>query len=215
MKQLLIIVLALILAFNCAFARKSSKAGEFKDGVYTDNLYNFSLNIPDDWNYSIKKDDSNTRLVLTKKTYDVPLAFQSSPNFTKIPTITVYADTSSMSPEVFTDSLMSDAYKSKQKKQVMNICEILYGEFTKRKQGKMSVGEISGILIAGEQKYTLQIPDVYTNYYGGSIFIAKHGNNLMIVHFISENLYYQNLNEELIKVLSTLKFTEPEKGAKE
>ena len=105
MKRFLITVLMMVLVFSFASARKTSKkAGKITDGVFLDQKYEFSLGVPDEWNSTIKKDKSNIRFVLSKKQYDIPMAFQASPTYTKIPKITVYADTSTVNLDIFVEN---------------------------------------------------------------------------------------------------------------
>jgi hypothetical protein len=210
------------LAFNVALARRSNKAGTVTDGTYIDEKYAFSIDVPEEWNYSIKKNKSHIRAVLSKKSYDVPIAFQENPTYTKVPKITVMADTSSLTVERFVDSLLNDDYKTKQKKKIIQECEILIGDFAKKKHSKMSVSDVNGVLVTGENKYTMQIRnertnevEPYTNYYGGSIFFAKHGDYILMFHFICENLYYKNLHQNFIEIMNTLSLIEEEEEQEE
>ena len=214
LKRLIIALLMVAFVFNAADARKrsKSKAGEIEDGVYHDKTYEFKLNIPEDWNCSIKKEKEQVRLVMTKKQYDVPIAFVDNPTFTKIPKISVFVDTINMPLNWFVDSLLAEdkIYNSKQKKNILQCCEILYGDYVPRQNTKMSIGDIEGLMISGEKKYTIEIPDVYTNYYGGSIFFIKEGNTLVLFHFICENLYFQALYPEFVKIIEGFAFTNKE-----
>lgn len=217
MKRLLIIFLTLIMAFNIAGARKSKKrAGEITDGIYTDLKYDFTMAAPDGWKSSIKKPDSDVRLVLSKKVYEIPIDYQSQPTYTKVPKITVFIDTTSMPVEWFVDSILSDKYKSDQKKKIMEECEILsiseryVEEFRKMKHSKMTIGDINGIILTGERRYRINIPDPVTNFYGGVMFFAKKGGNIFIFHFICEKIYFEELYKDFTDIVNTLQFIEPE-----
>ena len=208
MKRLVIALIMVALVFGIADARKKkSKAGEFDDGVYTDGKFNFSMVIPEDvWNISIKKDKSQIRLILTKKVFDIPIAYTQDPGYTKTPKVTVYVDTTSWSAKMFVDSLLNSEYKSDQKKEVLQNCEILFGDYTPKRNSKLQIGEIQGVMISGEQKYTKQIPDVITDFYGGAIFFAKQDQTLYIFHMICENKYFATEYEDFVKLLEGLKF---------
>ena len=208
MKRLVIALLMVGLVFGIADAKKKkAKAGKFDDGVYTDKSYDFSLTISEDaWNISIKKDNSPIRLVLAKKVFDIPIAYMQDPGYTKTPKVTVYVDTTSWSTKMFVDSLLGPAYKSDQKKKVLQNCEILYGDYTPKRNSKLQIGDIEGVMISGELKYTKQIPDVITDFYGGAVFFAKQGNNLYIFHMICENKYFSTEYEDFVRLLEGLKF---------
>ncbi|PKK83283.1 MAG: hypothetical protein CVT49_09290 [candidate division Zixibacteria bacterium HGW-Zixibacteria-1] len=207
MKRLVIALLAVGLVFNIALAKKKDKAGRLENGVYIDDSYNFSLPISEDvWNISIKKDKSPIRLILTKKVFDVPIVYTQDPGYTKTPKVTVYVDTTSWSAQLFVDSLLNDQFKSKQKKEILQNCEILYGDYKPKRKSKYQFGDVPGVLISGELQYTKQIPDVITDYYGGAIFFAKQDNNLYIFHLISENKYFSTEYEDFVTLLNGLKF---------
>ena len=224
-KRLLISFIILLLAVNIAGARKKSKAGSIKEGTYTDSKFNFSFNINDTWKTSIKKGKKPVRITLIKKEYDIPMHFQNAWTYTTIPKITVYADTSSLGLKQFVDSLLADKYKSRQKKSILSEFKLLLGDFDLKKNSKKTVGDIVGHKISGEQKYTLRISsagsggdemsgsfgdyDVVSEFYGGSIFFAKQGSTIVMMHFICEDRYFETLDSDFDKIIETFKFVEP------
>jgi hypothetical protein len=217
MKKLLISFLIVVIVFSVADARKKKKAGSIEDGVYYDNDYNFSLVIPDGWNSSIKKEESNLRLVLTKEQYDIPTHFTHAPTYTKVPRVIVYIDTLPMRLDWFVDSLLTDEYKSDIKKDMIKELEILYGDYMPKRRTRMSVDSIPGVMISGERRYTVQVQragfesdkaDVVTDFYGGTVFFTEKNGRLYVFHFICEKRYYDVYEQEFMKLLSGLKFTE-------
>ena len=227
-KRLLITFIVLVLAVNIAGARKTSKAGKIAGGIYTDAKYNFSFGINDDWDTSIKKGKKPVRITLIKKEYDIPMHFQHASTYTTIPKITVYADTTSLGLKQFVDSLLNDKYKTSQKKAIMEKFKLLYGDYTSKKSSKKVVGELVGYKISGEQKYSIRVSsagtggdetsgsfgdyDVVSDLYGGSVFFAKQGNIIVMMHFICESLYFDTLDLDFEKIIKTFKFGEsPEK----
>jgi len=217
MKKTLMIILLVTLAFNICSARKRDKAGKIEDGIYYDKEYNFSLVVPDGWNTSIKKADSEVRLILTKDQYDIPIHFQHAPNYTKVPKVTVYVGDASMRLDWFVDSLLSDDYNSDQKKDMLNEFELLFGDYINTRRSKMTIGDVEGYLISGERRYTIQVQragsqadkaDVVTDYYAGSLFLTEHDGKFIIFHFICERLYYKMLENEFLNMLKGFKFTD-------
>jgi hypothetical protein len=215
MRKALITLLIMAFVFNIAGARKKSKAGKIVDGVYTDKKHDFSLVIPDKWDKSIKKDKDKVRLVLTKKQFDIPNDYRHAPSYTQVPKVIVYVDTSSMNPTMFIDSLVSDKYKSKQKNKMFEEFKILYGDFIPKRKSKMSISDIEGMRISGERRYSINVQrrgiggdlaDLVSDYYGGSLFITKKDDNLIIFHFICEKRYFVTEDADFVKLLNGFKF---------
>jgi hypothetical protein len=216
MKKVMILLLMVVLAVSIADARKKkSKAGKIKDDVYTDNKYGFSLVIPDKWDASIKKDDSKVRLVLIKKQYDIPNEYRHAPTYTEIPKVTVYVDTTSMPAGIFLDSLLSDKYKSDQKNDMLQEFKLLFGDVMAVRRSKMQIGDIEGVIMTGERRYSINVQrqgidgdraDLVTNYYGGSLFLVKKGDYIIIFHFICEKVYFAAEDMDFTKLLEGFKF---------
>ena len=225
-KRLLITFLILMLCIGIAGARKTSKAGKITDGIYTDAKNNFSFDIGDDWDTSIKKGKKPVRMTLIKKEYDIPMHFSHAPTYTTIPKITVYADTTSLGLKQFVDSLLSDNYKSSQKRAILSEFKLLFGDFTLKKNSKKVIGDLVGHKISGEQKYSIRVSsagaggdemagsfgdyDVISDFYAGSVFFAKQGNTIVMMHFICESRYFDTLDLDFEKIIQTFKFTKSE-----
>lgn len=214
----LIIVLGLVLLFvGGSDARKKDLAGQVDNSVYTDDDYGFALAIPAAWDYSIKKAKSPVRLVLVKKQYDIPLHFQHAPNYTTIPKITVYVDTSSLTPDQFADSMLSEGFKSKQKNNIFQEFKNMFGNFQLKKRSRMNAGEIPGVRISTQLRYTLEVQragsesdraDVVSDFYGGSIFFAKKDKYIIMLNLVCEWRYFDSIEKEFLELLNGLRFTE-------
>jgi len=215
MKRVLIALLMMAVVCNIAFARKKNKAGTIKDGVYCDKQYEFCIAIPDKWDASIKKEKYKTRIVFTKKTFDIPPDYRHAPNYTQIPKAFVYVDTTSLALSLFIDSLLSDKYKSKQKNKMLDEMYLLYGDYAEKKRPKIKIGEIDGYLSTGERRYTLQVAragvnadkaDHVSDFYGGSIMFVKKDKTLYIVHFICEKRFFVNEHKDFLELLKGFEF---------
>ncbi len=217
MKKILIAVIMVALVFSVAGAKKKDKAGKVIDGVYLDAKYNFSLDVPDVWKYKIKKNKDNIRLILTKKQYDTPTQFLRAPSYTTVPKVTILIDTTSLSLDMFVDSLLSDKFNSKQKKSILSEFPILFGDYKLRKRAKLMVGDVEGIRISAQLRYTIQVQragsqsdkaDVVTDFNGGSIFFAKQGDKIYMFHFICEWRYFEVYVQEFTNLVQGFKFPE-------
>jgi len=218
MKKVMILFLMVVLAVSVADARKKkSMAGKIKDDVYTDSQYGFSLTIPDKWDTSIKKDDSEVRLVLIKKQYDIPNEYRHASSYTQAPRVVVYVDTTSLPEQIFLDSLLNDKYKSDQKNKMLQEFKLLFGDVISVRSSKAKFGDIEGVRMTAERRYSLNVQrqgidgdqaDLVTNYYGGSLFLVKQDNQIIIFHFICEKLYFATEFADFTKLLEGFQFIE-------
>lgn len=216
MKQLLIALLLTTLIFSAAEGRKQDKSGEVINNTYTDGNYPFKITFGDVWKHTVKKDNDNIRLILTQKKYDIPPAYTHAPNYTTVPKITVLVDTTSLPLDMFVDSLLSNAYKSDQKKSIISEFPILVGDYQMKKRFKTSAGGAEGTQILAQLKYTISVQgsgsgsdrgEIVTDFQGGSIFFVKKDNNIYMMHFIGEWRYFDSLQKDFAEVIKGFEFT--------
>ena len=116
MKNLLIVTLFLAFGISTALAgRVKELSGTVENNVFKDKKYNFSLTLNDDWKYTLQKNEENFRLLLTQRNYDIPSGYISAPDYTQIPRIVLWTDTTSLNAFGFLDSLVSNTWRSGQK----------------------------------------------------------------------------------------------------
>lgn len=219
---LISICLALMVTTAWA-ARKKDKAGAIANGVYTDDSYGFSLTIPQNWKSKIYSDKENIRLTMTQANFEVPNDYIKTPEHTKVPRITVFSDTTSMSLMDFIDSLVSPSYKSGQKKEMLKEFEILHSgplgdanvqPVSPRRRSPITVGEQQGVIWSGQSKYMKEISVSASSVggkrvdaaYGGSILALKKDRTIVVFHLICEWLYFPALDKEMQAVASTVKW---------
>ncbi len=213
MKSLLIAICLVALGFSIGAAKKKDLAGTVENGVYTDDTYKVSLNVPDAWDYSIKKSKSPVRVILLKKQYDIPIQFQNAQSYVTVPRVVLYIDTTSLTVDQFVDSLLTEKYKSKQKNEILSAFQSLYGNIQLKKRAKIT-GDIPGIRIATQLKYTKEVPrggssadqaDVVSDFYGGSIFFTKDGDNIIMLQLVCEWRYFTSLEQDFVGIVNGLK----------
>jgi len=223
-RKLLLICLIVVIAVPSVFAaRKKVYAGKVSDYVYTDKKYDFSLNLNEEWKYKIKKNSSDFRLVLTKIDYPTPPEYASAPDYTKIPKMVVYVVQTDLAPRAFVDSLLSDDYKSKAKKEIMKECEILNlikstgfvpERLVTRKKKSLKIDERKGFYWTGQAKYTNEVSTSASSIggkrvkggFGGTVVVVKDGENMILFHAMSEWNYFETLFTDAMKIIETLKF---------
>ena len=234
MKRLIAFGLVLALFAPALHARrKKEKAGSVKKMVYTDKKYNFDFTIDDGWKYKIQKNEENFRLVLTQKNYEIPSDYLDAPDFTQVPRIVVYADTSSKDVFSFLDSLTSDTYSSDQKKEILKEFEIInemaVEEGTEReatvtrKRLTVDIGGETAVHWEGQVQYIKYVTTsasalggkrVY-GAYGGGIVVAKKGKTIVLFHVISEWDFFRPIMDEVLAMIKTMDWVEEEKGTEE
>ena len=73
MKRIAITCLLIIFAVSIADAgRRRPQSGKVKDKVYVDSKYGFKITIDEGWKPSLRKENDNYRLLLTKRKYEIP-----------------------------------------------------------------------------------------------------------------------------------------------
>ncbi|MDD3731447.1 MAG: hypothetical protein PHU88_03625 [candidate division Zixibacteria bacterium] len=222
MKKLLIIISIILIVVPFAEARrKVKKAGEINNNVYIDNDYGFKLTLNNEWNSRIRKGEENYRLVLVKKNYDIPMEYKDAPDYTQVPRIIVYADTSSIPILAFIDSLMSDSYKSEQKKNILKEFEILNeSDLIPKGRKPISIGksQSQGFQWLAQAKYTKEVATsaaslggqrVYSSY-GGAIVAINNNNTILLFHLMCEYQFFEPIFNQMLQIINTLEWVEQE-----
>ncbi|MEA1981695.1 MAG: hypothetical protein U9N54_12095 [candidate division Zixibacteria bacterium] len=224
MRKLLIILLALILAVPLTFARRPrSKSGEVEKMVFTDKKHDFQITLLEDWKYSIKKNEDDFRIVLTKKNYEIPPDYLDAPDYTMVPRIVLWVGEDKMSPFQFIDSLISDSYDSDNKGEIKKEFEILNdniseqgnvrNELSTRKKKAMEINDKKAFLWTGQMIYRKDIAESASSVggkrvngkYGGAIVVLKDEKQVFAFHLICEWNYFETNLNELMKVVSSFK----------
>ncbi len=225
MRRLLIVALVLVTAVPALQARRvKEKAGSLKKGVYVDKKFGFDLTLNDAWKVKVEDNDNNYRLILTKVNYDIPPDYMDTPDYTKIPRLVVYADTSSLTPEVFIDSLVSESFSSKQKNEIVREFEILsrhiggsgftQEDLVPRNKSLVELDGHRGELWTGQIKYKNDVAVSASSLggkrvngaYGGAIVAVKDGKNIILFHIMTEWNYFEHELKDAMTVIKSLKW---------
>lgn len=232
MKKVIIACLILAIVVTSANAgRRREMSGSVEKNVFTDKNYNFSLTLNDEWKYSLQKNEDNFRLLLTQRNYEIPPDYISAPDYTYIPRIILWTDTSSMHPYAFLDSLVSKTWNTDQKKEILKEFEILNpipisggqrDEAVPRGRKPVEIGGEQAVLWQAKAKYIKEVATsasdlagtrVYGSY-GGAIVVAKHGNRMFVFHIMSEWDFFEAILQHAFKIIGTMKFEDGATGDK-
>jgi hypothetical protein len=205
--------------------RKRDKAGRIRDDVYQDKQYGFSLDMDEAWKVNIMKNEEKLRLVFVEKNYQVPSDYTETPDFTKVPRLAVYVDTTSMSVYAFIDSLLSETFENDQKKDIKKEFEILtLGESPEVKDiiprgvNRTEIAGEKAMIWSAQAKYVKEVPvsassaaakRVYGNY-GASIIGVKRGDRIYLFHMICEWPYFEDIQTEIMGIIGTLSWADSE-----
>ncbi|HWR83313.1 MAG TPA: hypothetical protein VN285_08420 [Candidatus Deferrimicrobium sp.] len=223
MKKLVIGCLILsLLAPGLQARKKTEKAGEVAGNVYTDSRFGFTLRLDDRWKFRIMPNKDNFRLILTQKNYDIPPDYLQAQEYTKVPRVVVYADTSSLSPLAFLDSLLSPTFTSLQKKEILKEFEILNQQTGEegterdktvtRNRRPIVVANRTAAFWEGQADYRKSITTsvssaggtrVYGKY-GGAVVVANHDKTIVVFHVMCEYDFFTSIVDETVKTISTL-----------
>lgn len=227
MKRLLIITLVLLVCVPAGFARrKKTKAGKVQDNIYTDSDYGFQMPLIEGWKVKIGSQKSHYRLSLVQKNYDVPAEYQDAEDYTQVPRIVVWVDTTTLGASAFVDSLVSPTFKSKQKKEVFKEFELINeasaGSGTYRdplvRKGRrtIKVDGAKGVRWSGRATYMKEVALSASSTgggkrvrgaYGGTVVALKKGNVVVVLHMMCEWNYYNGINEIMMNMVNALKWT--------
>lgn len=222
MRTILIGILVLLTAVSVAEARKKrKKAGRVVDNVYTDNRYNFQFTIDEGWGYRVRADKKDNRLALVQKNPQIPPEYMEAQDYTMIPRLVMYVGKSNVRAFPFLDSLLSDTYKSDQKKEILKECEIMINDphreaVVPRKKSTLNIGGERGVSWSGQAKYVKEVSKsassqggkrVYGSY-GGAIWVIQHEGTVIVFNLISEWNYFAEVKAEARQMILSLKWLE-------
>ncbi len=228
MRRALLVLLALTFCIPVGYAkRRGDKAGKVTDNVYTDKQYGFSLALNKEWKYSIRKNKDNYRIVLTQKNYEIPPDYMDAPDYTQVPKLVVWVDTTSYSASAFIDSLISENFKSDQKKDVFREFDILnaasaasgtYRENLVPKGKKtFSLADEKAIRWTGSVAYMKEVALSASSdsgkrvrgAFGGTIVGVKHGKLIVLFHMICEWVYHPQIEVDVMEMINSMTWVEP------
>lgn len=229
MKKILIAIIITALSVSIVHARrKSDKAGSVKDNIYTDKKYDFKLTLNDAWKLKVKANKSNFRLVLVQKNYEVPGDYIETPDYTMVPRIVLWVDTSTNTVFSFMDSLLKRDYSSDQKKELFKEFEILMDEIseqgnirekrTTRQKKALKIDGNKALLWTGQMRYRKEIAlsasslggKRVTGAYGGAIIGIKKNGHLYLFHMICEWIYFQSNLQKAMEIITSIDWEDTE-----
>ena len=227
MRRLLLLFLMLALcAPNIAAKRKKDKSGSIKSQVFTDKKYDFQLTIDEGWKPKVMDNNNSFRLIMVQKNYEIPPDYLDNEDYTQVPRLVVWADTSSAGAFAALDSLFSDSFNSDQKSDMLKEFEILHNSpdresLIPKGRKTLEIAGEKGIRWVGYSRYMKEVALSASSSagkrvrgaYGGTIVAVKKGDLLIMFHMMCEWQYYPQVDAQVMAMVQSLSWgdTEAEK----
>ena len=203
MRQFLLLSLALLVLAPATEARKKQKKAK----------YGFELTLHENWKPKISKDKDKQRILLTQRKYDVPSDYIDAPNYTHTPQLIMYVDTTTFGVHAFIDSLTSEDYRSKQKKEILKEFEFLNEpDRVPKRRSRMEIAGESAVLWKAQAKYMKEIQESASSMsgkrvrreYGGAVAAVKVGDNIVLFHLMTEWEFFESVLAEVLPMIKSL-----------
>jgi hypothetical protein len=222
MKRILICGLFLILVAPVTEARRQQKkAGEIVGDIFKDHAYGFEVKVNENWKPKVGKEGEKVRIVLEQKNFSIPSDYINAKQYTKIPIVYMYVDTSSLGPHAFIDSLISPNYKSGQKNAILKEFEILNEpEQIPMQRSRLEIAGQSGLLWKVQAKYKKEVASssssmsgsMLNRSYGGAIAAVKIDDKIVMFYVITEWEFFEPVMQEVLPMIQSLKVLQEDEG---
>jgi len=221
-KRITSVVLTIILLISISDLSwaKKQKTGKVKDHTFFDSKFAYELSFLKNWKLKDEKEPSLLRASLVKKNYRVDPLSKSSREEFNIPTILVFADTSSLSFEEFKNALFDEnTRKIKNRDKYAVALEFLTGSEI-MKESEILVDSIPAKIITMRKPFERMVEDptktrspmgslrIINDFLLGYLLFFKHNKNIFVIHFSCERQFFGVNHEEFIKIMDGWRFKE-------
>ena len=183
--------------------------------TYIDTKHGFSFEVLENWKANIQDEKGRTRVILTQSNYQLPEDYRTTPDYTAVPRLVVWVDTCTMGAFPLLDSLLSETYKSDQKKDMKKEFEFFSEpDITPRGRSRFTLGGEQGVAWEGESKYVKDVQSsagasggkrVYGGY-GATVLIGKKDDLLVVQYMMCEKQFYDAVVAEVMQMTADFKW---------
>lgn len=212
-KTALILFLAVLFCLPTAFARKKKdKTGVIAENVYTDAEYGFKLTILGNWQGKVFTEPSNYRLQVEQTNPEIPPEYAEYADEMPLPSMDIYLATVDMPPLAFVDSLLSDSYKSEQKKEIFKDIdvhdeEINFRGIATRIKTAIKVGELEGVQWEGTARYDIKMGEQsISNETAIGLIGVRKGEHIVLFLTGHDKRYFRKLFDEALDMAKSIKW---------
>lgn len=218
MKKILLgLLIAAMLVPSVDARRKTPKAGKIDDGVFTDEKYNYSLTLSDEWDPRIRKDKEDFRLSMIQRNYGIPTHYLNAEDYTYAPRMVVFVGETKLSANQLVDSLVAYDYDSDMKGEMRKEFDFLNEQDIIPKGRKpFQIGDLTAYQWTGEAKYMKAVQTSASSAggkrvnssYGGALVAVKKDNSdtVIVFHIMAENEFFDIVFAQAMKMINTLEW---------
>ncbi|MBD3169633.1 MAG: hypothetical protein GF307_09135 [candidate division Zixibacteria bacterium] len=130
MKTILTLILAFVSFGLCIESANAKKTGKvYDDSIFVDTRLEYEFRVPEGWNIKTQKDKGDNynyeRVVVVKKNYKVNRTVRQLHGDFTIPTVTVFADSTSKTVEEYSRYLLDNLKKVTSKDEILLSTQLL------------------------------------------------------------------------------------------
>lgn len=216
-KFVLLLTMAGLLVSAVAFAKKE-KVGTIEKGWYSDSRFNFSMSIPQEWkDAGLKNEPTSERLMLEWRKPRIPMKLKENPGEALRPFVRVLADSTSLLPQEFLDSLTNGSTKDLFRDRILAKSVFFQrGVSNPAEIAPPTVEKISGLNATRwyiRREYAVQVqkdeytpPQLVRDYRIGYVYIVPFDGWIFYMEMACENQFRDELDSEFQKVVSSVTF---------
>lgn len=218
--SILLTIALLLLGTGLSLAKDDDKTGYEEDDIFYDNRYDYSFELPEEWEVGKTYDDpddepSSDRVIVYRKKFRVPVKLQENRGLVQRPTTMILIDSTDLpAPEMFQaiagahdltdfqDAIVSRTVLFQRGTQVRpEIIESLPAE----------VAGYSAVRWLVRLEYAHQIntqfgPDLVRDYKTGYVYLVPMDGLMMYIEQVCENQSFDTLVEEFDSIINSLEF---------
>ncbi|MDP2960512.1 MAG: hypothetical protein Q8N71_03720, partial [candidate division Zixibacteria bacterium] len=190
-------VFLLIFLFELLQA-KEEKTGKMENDTLIDQKFGYRLNVLSNWKVKFEKEPSLIRSTLIKKNYAVDKSSTQIEEEILIPTIVLFADTTSLSLPELENSLIKGKGVFRNKDEYLMKLEILTN-YELISTANIALDSVPGKVYGYKKSYLRNVIDpsarygpgasttvTKEDYFIGEVVVLKKGNNLYIIQLAGE-----------------------------
>jgi hypothetical protein len=220
MKKIILVFLVgiLIVSISHLSWAKKQKTGRVDKNTFTDSKFGYELTFLSNWKLKEEKEPSLLRASLMKKNYQIDRLSETSPSEFNIPTITIMADTTSLSVEEFKKALLTENTKKIKNRDDYAIkLDFLIGPEI-IKETEILVDSIPARILSMRKPFerVVEDPTLIHSPYGsqrivndhllGYLLLFKHNERIYVIHFSCERQFFGNNHNEFTKIMEGWRF---------
>lgn len=220
MKKIILIFLVgiLIVSISHLSWAKKQKTGKVKKNTFTDSKFGYELTFLSNWKLKEEKEPSLLRASVMKRNYQIDRLSENSRWEFNIPTITIMADTTSLSLEEFKKALLAENTKKiKNRGDYVIKLEFLMGSEV-IKETEILVDSIPAKILSMRKPFERVVEDptliyspygsqrIINDYLLGYLLLFKYNKSIYVIQFYCERQFFGTNHGEFTRIMEGWRF---------